>query len=314
MTLARLDGAHSAGTTSLATCAKINLTLDVLGKRDDGYHELDSLVIGVGLCDELRLAPASRQGIAFHCNQPDLSSSDNLAYRAAALLAEAAGFNGDARPALTTDTASAGLALHLTKRIPVGGGLGGGSGNAAGALMLLSRAWELNWTTEQLAAFGSQFGSDVPLFFHLPSAHIEGRGERVQPIDLTWSGWVLLVSTGEFVSTREVYQALRPEEYGPQDSGMEQIQSARTAEALMALCRNGLESAVARVAPRVTAWQNKLESHGFGCMRISGAGSVLFRLFDEETPARSAASAIAQQFPTLTTLVVSAPVGLRMDS
>ncbi|MCO6438911.1 MAG: 4-(cytidine 5'-diphospho)-2-C-methyl-D-erythritol kinase [Phycisphaerae bacterium] len=314
MIQARVEGARGAKTASAATCAKINLTLDVLGKRSDGYHELDSVVIGVGLFDELHLSQTADSDFQFACEHAELATEDNLVVRAVRLVERV--IPGSARSDPTRpESPTAGRQLRLEKRIPVGGGLGGGSGNAAGTLALLNRAMEMNWSCARLGELGAELGSDVPLFFHLPAARVRGRGERVEPVNMAWSGWVLLVHVACNVSTAAVYAALRPEHYkGRERPDPAAIARVRSSSELMAVCRNDLEPAVARVAPRVAAVQCCLRDWEMGTFRISGAGSVLYHLFDDEASAQHAAKRVQERDPSLCTYVVPAPVGMRLDS
>ncbi|RME38992.1 MAG: 4-(cytidine 5'-diphospho)-2-C-methyl-D-erythritol kinase, partial [Planctomycetota bacterium] len=175
--------------------AKINLTLAVLGKRPDGYHELRSMVIGVGLYDAVTLAPRAAGAPAVRCDVPELAREDNLAWRAVERLAGREGVDPSA------------LSLRLDKRIPVGSGMGGGSSDAAAVLRLLNAVGRMGYDRRELAGIGAALGSDVPVFFHLPAARMSGRGERVEPVSMRWSGWVMLVHTGIEVSTRAVYAA-----------------------------------------------------------------------------------------------------------
>ena len=150
--------------------AKVNWYLRVLGRRDDGFHEIESLVSTVTLYDELAFTSRGDSIIELTCDEPSIPTDGrNLIVRAADLLASQSGCRQ-------------GATCHLTKRIPVGGGLGGGSSNGASALMGLSGLWELDWPKERLMAPAGQLGSDVCLFLSGGSAVISGRGERIKPV------------------------------------------------------------------------------------------------------------------------------------
>ena len=154
--------------------AKINLTLEVLGRRDDGYHEIASIVQTIDLHDTVTLEPAD--DVTLDCDRPELASPDNLALRAAHLLRERTGHDEGAR-----------ITLH--KKIPVSAGLGGGSSDAAATLRGLSRLWGLDLSTDDLMPMAAELGSDVPFFLHGGTAMVQGRGERVRrlpPTDLKW--------------------------------------------------------------------------------------------------------------------------------
>ncbi len=158
--------------------AKINLVLEVLGKRDDGYHELRSLVQTINLCDVLSFKPAD--AISLDCSQPSLQTSDNLAIRAAELLRQVRGYQKGAR-------------IRLQKRIPWGAGLGGGSSDAATTLVALNKLWELKLKTSELIELAARLGSDVPFFIQGGAALIEGRGEKVTPLEAAAPRWFVLL-------------------------------------------------------------------------------------------------------------------------
>jgi 4-diphosphocytidyl-2-C-methyl-D-erythritol kinase len=158
--------------------AKVNLVLEVLGKRDDGYHEIRSLVQTISLCDVISLEPADV--ISLECSEPVLQTSDNLAIRAAELLRQVSGCQKGAR-------------IKLQKRIPWGAGLGGGSSDAATTLVALNRLWELKMKTSELIELAARLGSDVPFFIHGGAGLVEGRGEKVTPLEVVAPKWFTLL-------------------------------------------------------------------------------------------------------------------------
>ena len=277
--------------------AKINLRLDVLGRCDDGFHELRSLVIGLELHDTVRCARYERPGIELSCNDAALSGPDNLASLAAAGLARRL----DRDPALR---------ITLDKSIPVGGGMGGGSSDAATTLRLCNQLWEAGLDSRQLAEIGSELGSDVPLFFCLPSAVVSGRGEIVRRVTMRWSGWAMLVLVPEIVSTAAVYAEWdRSDSSALPNDRMDAILEASRAVEFAEWLSNDLTSAVFRVSPRVADTFDRINRKGFGPMIVSGAGSTLYKLFDEKEAACRSASAIEQLGLDVTTLVAAAPFG-----
>jgi 4-diphosphocytidyl-2-C-methyl-D-erythritol kinase len=159
--------------------AKVNLTLEVLGKRDDGYHEIASIMQTISLHDTLTLAEAD--DIVLECDHPGLSLTGNLVLCAARLLKDETGFKMGAK-------------LTLRKRIPVSAGLGGGSSDAAAALTGLSRLWGMDLTAEELMPLAARLGSDVPFFLHGGTAGTFGRGERVRPLPSVDLGWIVVLS------------------------------------------------------------------------------------------------------------------------
>lgn len=278
--------------------AKINLTLDVLRRRSDGYHELRSLVVGVDLRDQIscRVGDA-REGIQLTCSDPSLNNDSNVACLAAVKFSQYIG----REPAVK---------IKLDKRIPIGAGLGGGSSDAAATLRLCDELFETGLDHRKLAAIGAEVGSDVPLFFSLPSVVMTGHGEQVEPVAMAWSGWVLLAFTGTSVSTAQVYRAWRPADTlrlpGETDRAITQ---AGTADEVSALLSNQLEPAVFRVSATVARAYEELNRARLGPMRVSGAGSALYRLFDEKEAACRAAREIENLGMGITTSVVAAPAG-----
>ncbi len=281
--------------------AKVNLTLEILGRRDDGFHELRSLVMGVGLFDSVTcsLAPPGSYSIA--CSDPDLETDENLAVRAAKGFAATFPNLGE----------RSGLAIELIKRIPLGGGLGGGSSDAATVLRLYDELLGGVCSPETLAETGSQIGSDVAVFFGLPCAVMTGRGETVEPIDLCWRGSTLLIFPGQPIATGEVYAAWARSDSRKPDAGREEsILRAVNAGEIMEALTNDLEPGVFRVWPALFELVESLKISGYGDIRVSGSGSTLFGLFDDPEEAGQAATTIADRFSNVTTSVVTAPVGM----
>ena len=278
-------------------CAKINLTLEILSRREDGYHELRSLVIGVDLRDDLRASISREPGLILECSDPTISGPHNLASQGVIELAR----HCHLEPAVR---------IELHKSIPIGAGLGGGSSDAATALRICNHLWGVGLSDVELSTLGARVGSDVPLFFALPSAIMTGRGERVESVPLKWGGWVLLAFAGPAVSTADVYRRWRPSDASRLPKGTAlQASQASTAEELSDLLANHLEPAVFRSSPTVAKVHDKLSRLGHGPWRASGAGSALFRLYDDKESADEIAREIQDLEIGVTTTVVSAPTG-----
>ena len=173
--------------------AKINLTLRVRGKRPDGYHALESVMQMLTLADVLTYDSA--QDFRFTCSDPALENDDNLVVRAARLLQARC-----PRPC--------GAHLHLEKRIPAQAGLGGGSSDAAAALLALNELWEIRLPLDELQTLAATLGSDVPFFLYTPTALVRGRGESVTPIPALLPAYVALAKPAAGLSTAQVYAAL----------------------------------------------------------------------------------------------------------
>jgi 4-diphosphocytidyl-2-C-methyl-D-erythritol kinase len=175
--------------------AKLNLHLEVLGRRPDGFHEVRTVMQAVSLCDLLTFALREDGGIALRCSGADLPVDErNLVVRAALMLKE-------------RHRVARGAAISLTKRIPVGGGLGGGSADAAVALLALSRLWGVEAAAEDVRDMAARLGSDVPFFLSGGTALCEGRGERVLPLACGRPMHYVLVMPPFSLSTARVYAA-----------------------------------------------------------------------------------------------------------
>jgi 4-diphosphocytidyl-2-C-methyl-D-erythritol kinase len=277
--------------------AKVNLTLEVFRRRPDGYHELRSVVVGVGLRDSLRVESSLGADASILCDLEELCNDGNLAVRAAKKLA--AHLN---RPADVT--------MRLEKRIPLGGGLGGGSSDAAAALRLCNELWEARLTAAELARLGAELGSDVPLFFHLPSALVTGRGEIVTPVSMHWRGWALLLLPKTQTVTAEVYAAWKPQDHVLSRRRMEDdLRTCSRASELMELLYNELEPAVFRAYPGLRKIHDTLTQE-LGPVRVSGSGSSMYLLFDDPESAVAAAAKVEANALHVRTVVVEAPVGV----
>ena len=236
----------------------------------------------VGLFDRIEIHPADNSGWTLTCSDPAIPvDSTNLVLRAAAALQEA---NSCQRP---------GGRIHIEKQIPVGGGLGGGSSNAATALRLLNRYWRLGKGDADLAKIGAQVGSDVPLFLHSSPCIMRGRGEQIEPFQRMISGWVALMLTGLTCATRNVYAAFDQLTPPPIRSGVAEIGAAPcSADEFMRKLFNDLEPAAIAVSPKLQDLFSRIDALAPGRVRMTGSGSSLFRLFDSEIDAREFAERV----------------------
>lgn len=255
--------------------AKLNLTLEVLGRRTDGFHEIRSVVQTISLYDTVTAAPAAQ--LALRCRPDVCTPESNLALRAARALALALGGRG-------------GAVIELQKAIPVGAGLGGGSSDAAAVLRLLSRLWDARLPPAALLELAAQLGSDVPLFLAGAAALVEGRGERVQPLPALRHGWLVLVIPPWTVAnkTARVYRAVEPADYsdGARSEAVARALERGTPLDQTALV-NGLRAAAGRVFPRLAELQASLERRTGACFQLAGAGPTLFHLADDQADARA---------------------------
>ena len=174
--------------------AKINLSLKILGRRSDGFHEIETVIAPISLCDEIRI-DRKKDGhrIDVRCDDPSVpKDKDNLVVRAANLFFE-------------TTKITPGVSIELRKKIPHGAGLGGGSSDAAATLLALNRLFETNLTRDELAKLGSEIGSDVPFFIFESTATCRGRGELVTPVQLPEQLSILLLKPDFVVATAWAY-------------------------------------------------------------------------------------------------------------
>jgi 4-diphosphocytidyl-2-C-methyl-D-erythritol kinase len=267
----------TATTVSLNTPAKVNLTLAVLGKRADGFHEIESLVIPIPLYDQVCLVKSTCNGMQLTCDDPALPvGPENLVWRAADTLARYVGRSPDVH-------------IRLTKRIPAGAGLGGGSSDAAATLIGLNRLWGLDLGKTELVGLAAALGSDVPLFLDRCPVIIRGRGEQIELVGLDWSGWLVLVLPPFGMSTAQVYRRWRPDGVPP-PSADEVVRAYRAGAALDGLLFNMLEGPAFSIEPRLAELHAGMVELGAPYARMSGSGSALFALFQERRQAESFAS------------------------
>ncbi|GHG64837.1 4-diphosphocytidyl-2-C-methyl-D-erythritol kinase [Alishewanella longhuensis] len=177
---------------SLPAVAKLNLFLHITGRRADGYHNLQTLFQMLDVGDRLHFTANDSNSITLACEDPTLTGKDNLIYKAAMLL----------KPYAATN---AGCHIVLEKNLPMGGGLGGGSSDAATTLHALNKLWQLKLTTAQLAAIGLTLGADVPVFVHGNTAFAEGVGEHLQPVTLPEKIY-LVVTPACHISTADIFR------------------------------------------------------------------------------------------------------------
>ena len=253
--------------------AKLNLTLEILGKRADGFHHVRSVMQTIGLADRLEVTAARE--LSFTCSDPALSTPDNLVYRAARLLQTECG-------------ARAGAELRLQKRIPAAAGLGGGSSDAAGTLIALNRLWDLRLSLAEQHRLAATLGSDVPFFLTGGAALATGRGERITPLPPLPRRWVVLVRPPGALSTATVYRAVSASDYTTGVATADTVAAAqRGALAPQSRWRNALARPARALAPQIAAAQNAVLQAGAEHAHLSGSGPTVFAVCPEEAAARA---------------------------
>ena len=264
------------------TPAKVNLGLHVHGKREDGFHELETIFQMVSLFDDVELELLS-SGIKLECDMPGIPTDDtNLVCKAALLLRKSYQVEGK------------GVSIRLKKKIPFGAGLGGGSGNAAGVLMGLNRLWDLNIEREKLFTLAAELGSDVPFFLTSPCALGKGRGERLKVLEPCSKFQVLLVFPGFPIATSWVYQNLRLKlTKRPNNiSILRKNLSLSNITSLGSQLYNDLESVVIQKFPEVKVVKDELWAWGALGVLLSGSGSTVFGIFDDPEKAQVACASL----------------------
>ncbi|MCI0460882.1 MAG: 4-(cytidine 5'-diphospho)-2-C-methyl-D-erythritol kinase [Gemmataceae bacterium] len=244
--------------------AKVNLYLEVLAKRADGFHELQTLMVAVSLYDTLVFKEDPAGDLQLRCHRPGLSTGpDNLVLRAAELLRQHTGCTRGAR-------------IRLVKRIPLAAGLAGGSTDAAAALAGLNRLWGLGLSSAQLAGLGARLGSDVPFFFHTPAALCAGRGEKVTAVPLPGRLWFVLVCPPFGLSTAEVYRGVSIPERPLSVDRIREAVIGGDSEEVGRLLHNRLEAPAFALRPELQTYLARLRALGPAGQAMSGSGSTLF--------------------------------------
>lgn len=258
--------------------AKVNLFLHVTGRREDGYHLLDSLAVFAGVGDELAASPAEALTLEIDGPEGDALAAepDNLVLRAARLLAESHGIPG-------------GAALRLTKRLPVASGIGGGSADAAAALRLLARHWQLSLPAEEKV---TRLGADVPVCVASRAARMGGIGEELAPAPRFPTYGLLLANPRIPLSTPAVFRARAPG-FTPPAELPASWPSAQAMVEDLRRCTNDLEAPARQLCPAVAEVLSAIASRK-DCLlaRMSGSGATCFGLFPDPAAAQAAAETL----------------------
>jgi 4-diphosphocytidyl-2-C-methyl-D-erythritol kinase len=253
--------------------AKINLSLRILGKRTDGYHEVDTLLQTISLHDDITFNARDDQEIVLHCDTPDIPTDrTNLILRAALKLRD-----GSSKPA--------GADIHLTKRIPAQAGLGGASSNAAITVLALVQMWDLHLSTGQLLEILTALGADVPFFVFGGCAHALGTGTHISPLPDVEKSYLIIVTPNAKVSTREAYAALNAPSLT--SLGSASILSSSFAKPGFAdrdqwALHNDFEGVIFEIEPEIRRAKLALLDAGAQGGLLAGSGSSVFGIFANE--------------------------------
>ncbi len=265
---------------TLKTPAKATLCWNVLHKRSDSFHEVEGVLVGLRVFDEIRLKRVAQPGVNLVCKTPfDLGTiPKNLATQAAYAFAKASGI------------ASA-LHITLSKHIPVGAGLGGGSGNAAGVLQGLNRLYGLPLSVQTLHLLAAELGSDVPFFLNPTPSWAFGRGERLQPLAKPFPCLELLLITPPIsISTAQAYGWVKPSNSPPA-----QPPTLHTAADVCAILSNTFQAQAVARYPILSSVQQTLIGNGALGVVMSGTGSTMLGVFESSAARHAAQKRIASQ-------------------
>lgn len=248
--------------------AKLNLMLHIVGRRADGYHELQTMFQLIDLRDRIEIEVRDDGRVSRPAGAPGVPESEDLVVRAARALQRAAG-------------TGLGADLSVRKVIPMGGGLGGGSSDAATTLLALNRLWKIGFDSQQLAALGAKLGADVPIFVHGHSAWAEGVGDRLTPVEIPGECWYLVIYPGIHVPTADVFQVPELTRNSP----------ATTMRGFLEMGgRNDCEAVVRARFPAVAEALDWLARHAPA--RLTGTGSCVFAKFARAADAERVAARV----------------------
>ena len=262
--------------------AKINLGLQILGRREDGFHEIETILHPVDICDEISFE--NSEDICIECDQTDIpKDTANLCYRAADVLQQSLGIRE-------------GVRIRIKKRIPIGSGLGGGSSDAATVLKHLPHFWRVDVASSILRELAASLGSDVPYFLHFGTARATGRGEILEYFRCELPYWIVIVYPNIRIPTKWAYENFRAKPSISQiDLKKLLTESCTRANTLVDRLRNDLEPVVFGVHEAVARTKEVLYRIGAEFALMSGSGSSVFGLFKDEVTARNVVNHLKDQ-------------------
>lgn len=254
--------------------AKVNLFLEVLQKRPDGFHEIETAMAPIALYDTLYVAEGPDGQTQFDCVDarrrnsstpctPLPEGADNIAVRAVEVLRHATGSGCGAR-------------LTLIKRIPIAAGLAGGSSDAAAALVAVNRLWRTGLSISALAELAAQLGSDVPFFLQGGAAVCRGRGERIEPVNNLTPLHLVVVHPGEGLNTAAVYGRCQPATVGRSAAPLIEAWRHNNLRRLAGAAYNGLQPAAEQLSPTIGQWRGRFERTDVAMHQMSGSGTSYF--------------------------------------
>lgn len=269
---------------TLRAYAKINLGLQILGKRPDGYHDIETIFHQIDLYDEIDIVH-NESGVHFTTDSPNVpADASNLCVRAATILHDLTGAQG-------------GVEITLRKRIPIGAGLGGGSTDAATVLKGICKLWDLDISLQELHLLSSGLGSDVPFFLNGGTAYATGRGEKLEPLNLSMPYWIVVVTPPVHISTVWAYTnfVLNPH-LRRENIKAVVTDGLREPRMLVNKLRNDFEPLVFQQYPEIMRVKELLVKGGADFALMSGSGSSVFGLFSNEPYAKEITEQLAAHY------------------
>jgi len=276
---------QTPGKTSIRCYAKINLGLHIIRKRTDGYHDIETVFHRVNLYDVVTVEKNNSRDIKIHCTNPEIpTNKSNICYKAANKFFSTVEYNQD-------------LTISIEKNIPVGAGLGGGSSNAAAVLQACNKLYDYPIGEEILVNIASEIGSDVPYFMQSGSAYATGRGENLEYFNLELPYWIVLVYPHIHIDTAWAYQSCTP------NQGLKSVDLRALVRDNMLqprtwtnALRNDFEPVVFRAHPVIMRIKETLIRGGADFALMSGSGSSVFGLYQDEMYAREIAESLSQTY------------------
>ncbi|MGR3293526.1 MAG: 4-(cytidine 5'-diphospho)-2-C-methyl-D-erythritol kinase [Candidatus Scalindua sp.] len=261
---------HKENIISLKAYAKVNLFLEILGKRDDGYHEIETIMQEIDLADNLQFEEI-HEGVKLECNDKNIPlNQDNLVCKAANIILKECGIKK-------------GVLINLEKNIPVGAGLGGGSSDAAATLKALNLLWKVGLSDGDLMEFAAKLGSDIPFFIKGKTALCSGRGEMISPVEVRSRMDYLIIFPRVHINTETIYENLKIDltkkrkDVSFFSDALKYSEVAGIAKSLF----NRLEEVIFATYPDLLQVKSSLDTFDFCGLSISGSGSAFFGLCND---------------------------------
>ncbi len=268
--------------------AKVNLTLDIIKKRKDGYHELEMIMQELELKDEITLKELKENKIKIECNKKEIPLNEkNLCWKTTELIK-------------TKFEVKQGIQIKINKKIPVAGGLGGGSSNAAATIKGLNELWQLKMKKKEMQKTAESIGMDTSFFLYGKTAFASGRGEKILPIKSFPKTRILICNPGIPVSTPKAYSKINYKKSGKTLASRtlkKEIEKKRKIQELAGLMHNDFEFSVLKDFPEIKKLKEKMKKNSFNAL-MSGSGSTVFCFPKTEKESKKTIKELKKSYPT----------------